>query len=401
MKRVADPRRGLILMFLGIIAVVPSGQAFLELRRGERSQSLELFDRRPTAENLRAFEHDLEGASHAAKAARPWVQFARFQWLRDGGEKALVGRHGWLFYRPSVEYVLDQATEPSPAKPSDDPLPAILAFRDGLAARGVRLLVVPVPNKESIYPEHLTSRVRSADVLVCESTRRLLSRLSAAGVEFVDLFQTFSEEKQRTPGGVHAPLYLAQDTHWSPAGLEVAARTVARRILGRGWLTDGAVAYETRPVDVARLGDVLRMLQAEPIERLAVPEQARCEQVVRSETGRPYRDEGDAEVLVLGDSFLRIFEQDEPGSAGFLAHLARAMGRPLTSLVSDGGASTLVRQELYRRPALLRDKKVVVWEFVERDVRLGTEGWQLVPLPSATAQRQPSRPTRDIPSDHQ
>jgi hypothetical protein len=25
--------------------------------------------------------------------------------------------------------------------------------------------------------------------------------------------------------------------------------------------------------------------------------------------------------------------------------------------------------------------KVVVWEFVERDIRLGAEGWQTVPLP--------------------
>jgi len=54
---------------------------------------------------------------------------------------------------------------------------------------------------------------------------------------------------------------------------------------------------------------------------------------------------------------------------------------PLTSLVNDGGASILVRRELYRHPALLKNKQVVVWEFVELDIRLGTEGWQIVPLP--------------------
>ena len=78
----------------------------------------------------------------------------------------------------------------------------------------------------------------------------------------------------------------------------------------------------------------------------------------------------------MGDSFLRIYQQDEPGSAGFIAHLAKELQQPLTSLVNDGGASTLVRQELYRRPALLRNKRVVVWEFVDRDIRFGTEGWQ-------------------------
>jgi len=33
---------------------------------------------------------------------------------------------------------------------------------------------------------------------------------------------------------------------------------------------------------------------------------------------------------------------------------------------------------------LLCNKKVVVWEFVERDLRFGTEGWQVVPLPGET-----------------
>ena len=70
-------------------------------------------------------------------------------------------------------------------------------------------------------------------------------------------------------------------------------------------------------------------------------------------------------------------------TAGFIEHLACELGLPLTSVVNDGGASTLVRQELSRKPALLRNKKLVVWEFVERDIRFGTEGWQQVQLPPA------------------
>ncbi len=83
---------------------------------------------------------------------------------------------------------------------------------------------------------------------------------------------------------------------------------------------------------------------------------------------------------MLGDSFLRIFERDEPGAAGFTAHLAKELQQPVASIISDGGASTLVRQQLYRRPELLANKKVVIWEFVERDIRYGAEGWQNIPL---------------------
>ena len=84
---------------------------------------------------------------------------------------------------------------------------------------------------------------------------------------------------------------------------------------------------------------------------------------------------------MLGDSFLRIYERDEPGSAGFIAHLAHQLQRPVASIVNDGGASTLVRQGLARKPELLAGKTLVVWEFVERDIRFGLEGWQHVPLP--------------------
>ena len=78
-----------------------------------------------------------------------------------------------------------------------------------------------------------------------------------------------------------------------------------------------------RSVTVRRHGDLVEMLRVPQIERALEPESLACLQVVRSDTGMPYRDAPESEVLILGDSFLRIYEQDEPGAAGFIAH-ARA-----------------------------------------------------------------------------
>ncbi len=103
-------------------------------------------------------------------------------------------------------------------------------------------------------------------------------------------------------------------------------------------------AYVERPVTVRRHGDLVEMLRVPQIERTLEPESVACRQVVQSDTGTPYRDATESEVLILGDSFLRIYEQDEPGAAGFIAQVARELGQPLTSIVNDGGASTLVRQ---------------------------------------------------------
>ena len=113
-----------------------------------------------------------------------------------------------------------------------------------------------------------------------------------------------------------------------------------------------------------------------------------------------------ATVLVLGDSFCRIYQYPEPqslgempagavtgragesgakrllpGSAGFISHLALALKSPVDAIVSDGGAATDVRRKLSTDPEILEGKRVVVWEFVERDIALGAQGWKKCTAP--------------------
>ena len=107
-------------------------------------------------------------------------------------------------------------------------------------------------------------------------------------------------------------------------------------------------------------------------------------------------------VLLLGDSFSRIYQTAEPqslgrtlepaaepagpkcllpGSAGFPSLLAEALRAPVDYVLADGGAATDVRRKLSVYGEILEGKKVVIWEFTERDVGLGRRGWEDVPLP--------------------
>ena len=65
-------------------------------------------------------------------------------------------------------------------------------------------------------------------------------------------------------------------------------------------------------------------------------------------------------------------------NAGWIAHFAKNISRPVASIVSDGGASTLVREKLARKAGVLKGKKLLIWEFVERDLRFGAEGWKTI-----------------------
>jgi SGNH hydrolase-like domain, acetyltransferase AlgX len=368
---------------LAVIMAPGLVQTVSELRYREQPRALDIFLQPPTARNLRAYEQSLEETSLVVKQFRPWMQYLEWRFLADAGEKVVVGCDGWLFYRPSVRYVIERQTG-APLGDSADPLAAIRSFRDQLQARGIRLLVVPVPNKECVYPGMLAKRAEDAGVVVCEQTGRLLDQLEQYGIEHVDLFEVFRRAKEEESRSDPRRLYLAQDSHWSPEGARLAAGAVARRVLDGGSVKRGDHSYVLRSVTVRRHGDLVEMLHVPQIERALEPESLACLQVVQSDTTTPYRDAPESEVLILGDSFLRIYEQDEPGAAGFIAHVARELGQPLTSIVNDGGAATLVRQELARRPTLLLNKILVIWEFAERDIRYGIEGWQNVPLARST-----------------
>jgi hypothetical protein len=374
-----------IVIFLAMLAGPPLLQAIVEARRDSWPAALQIFTQRPTPKNLRAYENALQDTSVTARTLRPVVQSLQFFVLREAGEKALVGHAGWLFYQPGVSY-LTQRARPVDST-ANDAVTAVTRFRDDLAARGIHLIVMPAPNKESVYPDQLARWAAPPTQAIGEETRAFLAQCAAAGVEVVDLFALYRAARKSSD----TPLYLEQDSHWTPVGMKMAANAVAARIVERGWLVPGTTPYDARPAPVQELGDLVRMIRSPQIEARVTPQAIATEQVVRRDTGAPFAADAAPEALVLGDSFLRIYQRDPPGGAGFVAHLALALGRPVAGIISDGGASTLVRQDLFRRPKLLARAKVVVWEFVERDIRLGTEGWQTVPLPPTPAAAQTAR----------
>jgi hypothetical protein len=418
----------LIISFLIIITVVPVVQTCLELARHERVQFTDVLRYRPTSKNLRQFEATLKEKSWFQQKLRPAVQRLLFATLHDTGAKGMLGRDQWLFYRPDVRYLVEpdrRETAPGDDKWAQPAAPvtlrqsvarAITRFRDQLKERGITLVVVPVPGKPSIYPDQLTRREHDAKRPLSSPTSDLIKTLEQEGVITVDLFSGFGEARRN--GGPQ--LYLARDTHWTPAGAGLAAKAVAARLRGAGLAPAQRIEFQSRRIPVTRWGDILEMMQIPGLRQALPRETVECEQVFDPTLGllmptasdRPgvYRYPGQkTSILVLGDSFCRIYQYPEPqslgelrqgqtssipgpastqatkrpfpGSAGFISQLAFTLNAPVDAIYSDGGASTDVRRKLSTNPEILEGKKVVVWEFVERDIALGQSGWEDVPLP--------------------
>jgi len=430
-NRARTSELALVIGFLAVIAAVPVTQTCLELARHERVQFTDVFRYRPSAKNLRQFEHTLEEKSWFQQKLRPEVQRLFFATLRDPGSKGVLGRDRWLFYRPDLRYLVEPDRPDADAADSkwaetsanrterENVLRAIVRFRDQLKERGIVLVVMPVPGKPSVYPDLVTRREIGKQQQFRSPTLGLLGDLRRKGVTTVDLFAAFRDARSEAgSGGANVPLYLAQDTHWTPFGAQLAAQIVANQLREMNLAPAERKEFRTQLVGVTRWGDILDMMQIPGARDAFLPQHVVCEQVldpalgllVPSASDRPgtYRYPGQkAPVLVLGDSFCRIYQYPEPqslgeipasiagtskeesgtkrllpGSAGFISHLALALKSPVDAIVSDGGASTDVRRKLSTNPEILEGKKVVVWEFIERDIALGREGWEDVPLPA-------------------
>ncbi len=421
----------LIIGFLAVIAVVPIGQTCIELARHERVQFTDIFRYQATAKNLRLFENTLAEKSWFQQKLRPETQRFLFATLRDTGSKGVLGRDQWLFYRPDLRYLVEpdrneadhcdsKWVQPAEARTHRESVEkAIVRFRDQLQERGIALVVLPVPGKPSVYPDQVSRREEGRQGRFRSPTRQLIEALERQNVPCVDLFDTFSAARSSSgKGQTNPPLYLAQDTHWTPQGAQLAARTVAARLRGLNLAPSAGKEFRVQKVAVRRWGDVLGMTQIPGLRGVFPWEEVECEQVLGSVHGpllptpsdRPgtYRYPAQkASVLILGDSFCRIYQYAEPqslgelalatadgrkedpgakrllpGSSGLISHLALALRSPVDAIVSDGGASTDVRRRLSTNPEILEGKQVVVWEFVERDIALGSQGWEDVPLPS-------------------
>ena len=354
-----------------------------------------------TSRYLRAFENKVEDENALVLAFRPKYQLAVWNIFKDPGEKVVLGEGEgrWLFYRQDVEFLVQPSPLDVRSAKLDNPIQAILKFRNQLKAKGVELLVVITPGKPSIYPERLTG----VDGLkLAGHGKAILDSLASLGLNTVDLYTPLLAAKADDAN--LGALYLDDDTHWTPRGAELAAGEIAKKVnamVDAGLINIGepSMDYVVSDSLADRMGDIGEMSglnkfnvfkvqqvtghvvsQQEISEHMEAPADSLSDStVVRDTTKTPFKDDfRKSKILILGDSFSRIYQTDAPVNAGWIAHFARNIGRPVASIVSDGGASTLVREKLARKAGVLKGKKLLIWEFVERDLRFGAEGWKTI-----------------------
>ena len=277
-------------VFLAVIMAPGLIQTVSELRNGEQPRALDVFLQPPTAQNLHGVRAEPRGDEPRDQAAPAVDAVPSVEVPRRCRREGRSGASG-LALLSTERAVCDRAPNAAPESDAADPLAAIRSFRDQLQAMGIRLLVVPVPNKESVYPEMLAGRAADAGVVVCEQTRRLLDQLEQRGIEYVDLFEVFRRARQE-----ESPVRIEHGSTWR--------RTATGRRRVHAWPpapSRGGCSMEAPSVGVITLTSTfghrpapraiwLRCCGCRRSSASLEPESLACLQVVQSDTGTPYRD---------------------------------------------------------------------------------------------------------------
>jgi alginate O-acetyltransferase complex protein AlgJ len=346
---------------------------------------------RATHRAIDELETTIEEQSRLREMLQPNVQYLLSSKLGVGNEQVYLGSGERLYFRPGVDYVTgppflsprvlerralggDEWTLP----PHPDPLPAIRGWAEALAERGIRLLLVPTPVKASIEPDGLAGELTVPPAWQNPSYEAWVAAATEAGAQVFDPAPLLIASLEQ------GAAFLRADTHWRPEVVERVGEALAREIEGSVDLGPASASYRRQAVTVSNRGDLYDLLGVPPLLALVQPEEVTIRRVV-DRARRLWRPDANAEILLLGDSFTNVYSMPELGwgeGAGLAEQLAANLGRPVDKIAVNAGGAYGARERLIGELAAGRDrlagKKIVVWQFAQRELAVGD--WKPLPL---------------------
>jgi alginate O-acetyltransferase complex protein AlgJ len=318
-----------------------------------------------------AGEPMLQLANALAKAELP-VNAARierglsWQVSRDLGARVREGERDWLFLTDELTPHVN-AAESAASRAQQ-----VIEMRQRLAADGIRLLVVVVPDKSRIAAEHLGDLHRPA--AFADRITQWTGPLAQAGVDVLDLSAALATLQSQG-----AQAFLRTDTHWTEAGAETAAVLVAQRIRTSGHLPPSTSHVELKDrVTALRPGDLVKLagldglpsgLQPRPeLAQQSSFEVVRDTAVASAGQSGKLSDAGDADlfgdaelpsIALIGTSYSR--------NSNFVPFLEQKLHRQVGNFALDGGDFDGAARAYLRSPAFKQTPpKLLVWEIPER-----------------------------------
>jgi len=275
----------------------------------------------------------------------------------EAREGAVVGRGGWLFTDEEFQTAEGDAREIA-AK-----VRYVQQVRDDLARSGAKLVVALIPAKARLYGDEL-GRVK-VPAVNAPVYSRFRAALEQAGIPAPDLEAAMRQARRQEA------VFLKTDTHWTPAGAGVVARTLAPVIERLGVdLPPAEYSVSLKP-PVSRKGDLLRYVPV-PQGTGPAPDQVREPVYTRTdEGGGGLLGEETLAVTLVGTSYSA---ETKDNVWHFAGALSRELGSEVLNAAQEGKGPVVPMRE-YLKGSDRQDNppQVVVWELPERFLRVKYE----------------------------
>jgi len=288
--------------------------------------------------------------------------------------QTVKGRDGWYFLSTEIEHLLT-AQNQIPQVADSEAVIEIRKYADALKAIGIKLVLMPIPEKSVICMDGLVDATALPEANgYSRATRAYLNELTKNDIDVIDLYDKLSQSSD--------PIYCKTDSHFTP---KTAARIsghiikhIAERFPEVPIQSPSADTESQASVSQITIkGDLAGNEAEETLELHTAPKCATSVNQPGAITNSP--------ILLMGDSHLLVYNQGDDmhaTGAGIFDHLTPALGYSPDVISNKGDGIKAVRTKLYRdlkkNPDLLKDKKLIIWCFAARN--FSQQQWNEVKL---------------------
>ena len=234
------------------------------------------------------------------------------------------------------------------------PLAVIRSFHEQMQARGIDLIVCPIPEKELIVSPAFFN-----EPIIDAQRYRIYQKLWQEGIEIIDLLPTIHERADE----FRWMMYNGRDQHPADGVIRIAADRIAERLCRYDFVESGERNCLQVPLSFG-----LRDEDKDFPDSAYLPNAYSATRVLRA-NGQPVSmfdpPPRNSPVLLAGDSFTMVPFFYGVDGGDVLAQLTLRTGVEALRLYVGGGGPAMLKQ-LAARPESLKGKKLVIFCFAER-----------------------------------
>jgi hypothetical protein len=248
------------------------------------------------------------------------------------------GNGGYLYTRPALKSLV------TPWRNSQNNLKTILALSDTLGKKGIKLIVVPVPDKEAIVQTY--SPFRAYDVGI--QRIRMIRMLRRCNVDVIDLAGLFQAAQRQ------GAIFNKEDHHWNDRGSLIAAGVIADSVKTLFGVSTAQGRYSFKDTIVYEPGyTAIRLGDSSLYPRAC--------RIIMDASGSPFKDSVWSDIMIFGDCFTSVNKGYGGGLGAEIAYFSNRPTFTITHFDPDPHAPAQILNFLKNRK---KSPRIIIWVFL-------------------------------------